>query len=376
LWHYKDNETISENDEQFIKLINKYRLKLQRYDIESYKNILAIIQIVYDGATFTSCKIKSKTLEQKYENYFTVFINNKDKMIASGAKIYVLDGTADISPDYDVSYVNIVNCSDFMLPLNKLTINCVNITTSRNRFDKPDRNEYIDCIVDYIKSLPNKCDVIFTYQKIEPILKKHFNIINHFGNIKGKNNYRDKTDIIQVGLYRYSDLTYKLQAGYNALEKYEGRKITIVSGKSKIDTVMYNTILADIEQNLYRTKIRNTDNTDMVTYTILFNTNQYKYLIELLKTRYGSYGATINVIDTPLDFKLLKAKERKQDTNTKKILEWLLMKTKGDIFHISNMLSELNLTQKQFRRIKGKDTSIKELFENMKTNKRGYYTIK
>lgn len=169
LWYYNSNEAISENDERFIKLINRYKLKLQKYDIECYKNILAIIQIVYEGATLTSSKINSNGLEQKYENYFTVLIDNKAKMIESGAKVYVLDGTADISPDYDVSYVNMIDCSDFSMSLNKLTINCVNISTSRNRFNKKDKNQYIDCIIDYIKSLPNDYDTIFTYQKIESV---------------------------------------------------------------------------------------------------------------------------------------------------------------------------------------------------------------
>lgn len=374
LWHYKTNETISEDDEKFIKLINAYRLKLQKYDIDSYKNILAIIQIVYEGATFTSCKIKSK--EQKYENYFTVFIDNKDKMINTGAKIYVLDGTADISSDYKVSYVNLIDCSKFLLPLDKLTINCVNIPTSRNKFNKPDKNKYIDCIADYIKSLPNKCDAVFTYQKIEPIFQKYFNNVNHFNNIKGKNGYRNMTDIVQVGLNRYSDLAYQLQTGYNILEKYNNQKAIIVSGRSKVNNTMYNTLLADIEQNLYRTKIRNADNTDMVTYTILFNTNQYKHLVEMLKIRYGTYGAKINVIDTPKEIKLLKVKERKQDTNIKKILDWLDSKENEYTFYINDMLIELNLNQKQFQKIKDNNIVIKKLFTDMKTEKRGYYKIK
>lgn len=374
LWHYRDNETISENDEQFIRLINQYRLKLQKYDIESYKNVLAIMQIVYEGATFTSCKI-SKSQEQKYENYFTVLIDNKDKMINSGAKVYVLDGTSDISPDYKVSYVNLIDCSCFLLPLDKLTINCVNVSTSRIRFDKPDKNKYIDCIANYIKVLPNKCDAVFTYQKIEPILKNYFSTVNHFGNIKGKNDYRDKTNIVQIGLNRYSDLAYQLQAGYNALEKYEGKKATVYASASIIDKIMYNTILADIEQNLYRTKIRNTDNADMVTYTILFNTNQYKHLVELSKARYGSYGATINVIDTPLELKLFKTKERKQDTNAKKILDWLDSKPKSYIFKISKLKKDLNLNNKQFDKIKKNNISISELFKKMKTERKGYYKI-
>ncbi len=373
LWHYQANETISENDEQFIKLVNKYKLNLQKYDIASYKNILAIIQMVYNGATFTSCKIKSKSQEQKYENYFTVLIDNKDKIIASGAKVYVLDGTADISPDYNVSYVNLIDCSKFLLPLDKLTINCVNVSTSRLRFDKSDRNKYINCIVDYIKSLPLNIDTIFTYQRIEPILQKHFDTVNHFGNIKGKNDYRNMTDIAQVGLNRYSDLSYQLQAGYIALEKYNGKKATIVAGKSKIDNVMYNTILADVEQNLYRTKIRNADNTDMVTYTMLFNTNQYKHLIELLKTRYGAYGATINIIDTPSEFKLLKAEERqtKKETSIQKFISWKKNQPEGREFRKANITKECSMTDSQY-----KELIKSKVLDYYKTDKKGIYIVK
>lgn len=374
LWHYQDNETISDNDEQFIRLINQYRLKLQKYDIESYKNILAIMQMVYEGATFTSCKM-SKSQGQKYENYFTVLIDNKNKMISSGAKVYVLDGTADVSPDYKVSYVNLINCSEFLLPLNKLIINCVNLSTSRIRFDKPDKNKYIDCIAEYIKSLPAKTDAVFTYQKIESILKNHFSVVNHFGNIKGKNDYRNKTNIVQIGLNRYSDLAYQLQAGYNILEKYDGKKATIAAGKSKIDNVMYNTILADIEQNLYRTKIRNADNADMVTYTILFNTNQYKHLVDLLKSRYGSYGATINVIDTPKEIKGFNLINRnsKNKTAFQKFTEWHKTQTVSRLMKSKDIRNEIDLTIDQFKDLIKKDI-VKQAI--VPADKKGYYYIK
>lgn len=374
LWHYQADETISENDEQFIRFINQYRLKLQKYNIESYKNILAIIQIVYEGAIFTSCKL-SKSQEQKYENYFTVLVDNKNKIINSDAKVYVLDGTADISPDYRVSYVNLINCSNFSLPLYKLTINCVNISTSRRRFDKPDKHKYIDCIATYIQSLPNKTDAIFTYQKIEPMLKKYFDNVNHFNNIKGKNDYRDKTNIVQIGLNRYSDLAYQLQAGYNTLEKYHNKKVTIAAAKSKIDDVVNNTILANIEQNLYRTKIRNANNTDLVTYTILFNTNQYKHLIELLKARYGSYGATINVIDTPKEIKEFNLMKRnsKNKTAFQKFTEWHKMQTRTRLMKSKDIRNEIDLTTEQFKDLMKNDI-VKQVI--ISADKKGWYYIK
>ncbi len=380
-----DGLTISEDDSKFNALIKKYKPQLNKYNPNTVKNIEAIIKLLFDGAV-TSQKVKSKNGNQEYKNYFTIVTNNADKLINIGAKIFVLDGTADISPEYRLKCVNMINCSQFKRDLGKLTINIVNINTSKDRLTrKGEKTEHlIQAIIDYIKTQPIIIDTVFTYQSIEQRFKDNFANVNHFGNIKGSNRYREVNNICQVGLNRYSEVVYMLMANeigqYNHTDRLFNHRIY---DKETIDNIRCGLILSDIEQNLFRCKIRNANNTEECTYTLMCSISEktgvfenYQPLVKMIKSRYEASGATVNIIDTPLEFKLLKSIERKQDTNTKKILDWLSTKTRGCTFHIDDMLSELNLIQKQFQKIKEKDASIKNLFENMKTNKRGYYVIK
>ena len=154
--------------------------------------------------------------------------------------------------------------------------------------------------------------------------------------------------------------------------------------KETKDNIRCKLILADIEQNLYRCKIRNNDNKEECVYTLLFSIieptsfdEKYKPLADMIKARYEPLGATVNVIDTPIEFRLFKTIGRKEskDTNPQKIVKWVSSKNKDYQFHISEMKNDLQLTDKQLERIKRNNLAIKELFQKMKTNRKGYYKI-
>lgn len=374
---------MSENDEKFIELIEKYRLYLKGYP-DVIDNIRALKKLLIEGA-ITSQKIRNKKDREKYGNYFTVILNNSDKLINLGAKVFVLDGTADISPEYDLKCVSKVDCSQFHRDLSNLTINIVNVNTSKDKLTKggDKTNRLLQAIVDYIKSLPITTNTIFTYKAIEDVFRERFKNVNHFGNIKGTNLYRDENHICQVGLHRYSELIYMLYA--NEIEQCNDTGndaiVTRIYDKETIDRIRCRFILADIEQNLYRCKIRNSNNTEKCTYTLICNVDEsnftlenYHPLIDLIKSRYEKYGATINLMETPLEFKLLKTKERHQDTHAKKILNWLSEKEKGYVFNITDMLFQLNILADNFKDIKKQNVGIKDLFSKMRI-KRGIYKI-
>ena len=379
-----DGLKISVDDVKFKILISKYKALLRRYNPDVLKDLQAIDKLLIDGA-ITSQKVKSKLSNQEYQNYFTVVINNIDKLIDVGAKVYVMDGTADISPEYKLNCVDMIDCTPFKKDLSKLTINIVNVNTSKGKLTTKGSktDNLIKSIIDYIKSDPQAYNTVFTYQSIEHRFKDQFKNVNHFGNIKGSNHYRDITNICQVGLNRWSELIYVLYANeIGRCNDLDRSLIKRIYDTETIDRIRCNLILADIEQNIYRCRIRNNDNKHKCNYMLMFNTTEksrlfkdYQPLVTMIKRRYKPLGATINVIDAPTEFKLLKSKERNQETNTKKILRWLSA-NKGNTFYINNMLLDLNLTQKQFKRTKEKDLSIKQLFETMKTNKRGYYIVK
>lgn len=269
-----------------------------------------------------------------------------------------------------------------------MTINLVNVNTSKDRLTKSGEktDSLIKTIIEYIKSQPQNINTVFTYKAIADKFKNDFDNVNWFGNIKGTNQYREIKDICQVGLNRYPDLVYLLYANVIGQSNDDDKSFNNrIYDKETIDNIRCSLILADIEQNIFRCKIRNTDNTEQCTYTLIFNINEnnkifekYQPLISMIKSRYENFGATVNIIDTPIEFKLLKIQNRKakQDTNAQKILSWLANKEKRYIFKISDMLSELNLQKKQFNKIKEKNSSIRTIFKRMTIGqKKGYYKV-
>lgn len=381
---YFDSTILSMSDDthKFKKLIFKYKSQLQKYNPEFLKDIAAIEKLLIDGVV-TSQKIKSKTSNQEYKNYFTVVTNNIDKLINVGAKVFVLDGTADISPEYSLKCINMIDCTPFKRDLSKLTINIVNINTSKDKLinngNKSDKT--INAIIDYIKVQPCDINTIFTYQAIEDKFKNVFNNVGHFGNIKGSNEYRNINNICQVGLNRWSEIIYMLYANeIGRCNDSDDSAIRRIYDKETIDNIRCRLILADIEQNLFRCKIRNDNNNENCTYTLICSAfeksnlyENYQPLVDMIKSRYEPLGATINVYDTPTEFKILKADERKAENKTsmQKFNEWFKLQPKGRLFKRLDLKNEIKLTDSQFKEVKR--TGI---LNHLKTQKQGIYQIK
>lgn len=95
-WHYTPDSTLTEDDSRFFAFIEKYRKKLNQYRNGVCVDIYAIRQLIYEGATI----ICHKTPSGEYEKYFIVAWDNADKVLHLGADVFVLDGTADIDPEY------------------------------------------------------------------------------------------------------------------------------------------------------------------------------------------------------------------------------------------------------------------------------------
>ena len=63
-------------------------------------------------------------------------------------------------------------------------------------------------------------------------------------------------------------------------------------------------------------------------------------------------------------------------TNAQKIIEWCDNQASGKVFKINELLHDTGLSNDTFKDAKKDNKTIKTLFNDMKTDKRGYYKIK
>lgn len=373
LWHPSASTAMTEDDKRFFQFIECHRSKLNTYAMEVYKDILAVRQLMEEGAYFIGQQKKTGT----YTNTFVVILDYSDKLLDLDASVFVLDATADISPDYDLPYIDMADCSAFKRDLSMLKIQCVNVGSSKNKLTKKKNEKQLICFRNHLQQQDRVPDVVFTYHP----LVKYFSSIaetRYFGTIKGLNLYREKTNFVQIGLNRFPDHVYKVMTGYHHLMKmeYEKQKGICILGGTVIDNTMYRYLLEDLEQNIFRGKIRKTDCDEPVRYTLFCNTVEYAPLIEMICERYCPYGASVDIIDTPDEFQELKIMSRNTDskTNVQKVLQWIHTQPKGTYFKTADICNACGLTSKQLQKTKD-SVIIKEKLNSMKTERKGYYLV-
>lgn len=409
LWHVDEDHNIATDSSRFKQLVFKtYPDKLRKGDYNILKKLRAIIQMVECGALFTSRRRPSATSKDEYSNFFLVTLDHSDLLLDIGSKVVILDGSGGIDPVYKAWYVNQIDCSNFNRDLSKLTINIVDINTSRNNIAiNPNNNENLKAIIEYVKSIP-KIDAIFTYgfgkeseiennNTVERVFYREFHDAGiqtgHFGGLKGTNKFKDFTDIVQVGLNRISDEYYLALAIDSTSKRYppDKKAYCIVNYKKAAISIMLNSLLADIEQNLFRGTIRNADNEKEQIYTIIYNAkpktdkkgrdrNVLSQLTEMISERYGRLGAKINVIDTPYCIAQKKTESRKtkdgHKTNAQKIVEYLDGLACGDKFKRIDILNATGISAENYKSTLRRNKHLKERLESMKTDINGWYQVR
>ena len=404
LWHGDEDKHATTNDAKFLHLVNEtYSTKLRRIDNDILKKIRAVFRMVAEGALFISRRKPNSKSKNEYSNFFLVTLDHSDLLLNIGSKTVILDGTGNLDPVYDAWFINRIDCTQFQRDLSKLTINLVAINTSRNAIAKaPAANQRLKAIIDYTKTLP-RVDAVFTYGrgKAEGIaesdtVEREFHDAGfktgHFGGLKGKNSFRNLTDIVQVGLNRIPDEYYLAMAIQCVVARYKPEKghYGVIDFNHLANNLMLRSILADIEQNIFRGSIRNMDNQKQQTYTLIYKCksqadkdgiehNELAGLTEMIKERYEVLGATVNIIDTPTTILKLKTNERKTKdghrTPAQKLTEYLdaMEQRPNHPFKRSAMLADCNISAQQFKDALKRNAHIKQRLESIKTDKQGWY---
>ncbi len=390
-WNEPQLEVDQIDNERFLHLVNDtYRADLDRYNSDTRKDINAVYQALTNGATFTSRKRSGRRAQDgtRYENYFTVVLDNAEMFLDIGAKVIVFDGTADIHPDYDLDYIQMVDCSAYRPPLQSLTIRVIDVNTSKNHLRNS--KQLISAIAQDIHA---RCGnpVVFCHQEQERKLKSFgFSTVDHFGNLKGRNDWRQADTIVQIGLNRFPDECYILTALHNQAQTGKKKKNRIpaalfVKSKAWLDRQAEITrnraVIADMEQNLFRGAIRQGQQMLFVLYAPAYEVNPATKrrvetdLVQQIRKRYEPTGATVEVFDVP-EIKISCRQTSGESSTAQKILDWCGKQTHGKRFKLNQMLKELNLDNRSFQNARNANAGLKRMFDRMKVEgMRGCYQI-
>lgn len=402
-WKDERYSTITPNDKLFFDVIHENIEPLSKQYNQFMKDILCLQKIAKEGAIFHCVKKKSG---ENYERSLMLLIDNREYFYLGGdRKFFVFDATADIDPRYDLDYVEIISGDQYNKPLNMLITN-VKVSTSKNAICKSNKKAIttINAIAKYLKEkqklgFGNHKDIlVVVYSSLVKKFQKDFKYIGYFGNLKGFNDFKELYRMAHIGMNRFPNLAYFFIYCGCHMEIYKelsnmseeeslGFFDTLTKNHNKdyeaiINKVMLRCMLADFEQNIFRLAIRNYSNTELVHVWTFYNVEDalYKELSAMIEKRYRSYGVKFEYEDTPEDLKIEKIKSRKPPegkkmTNAQKIIEWCDNQEHGKLFKIKELLQETGLSNNSFKDVRKDNQTIKKLFDNMKTDKKGYYKI-
>lgn len=399
-WKDERYSSITPNDELLFNVISDNIEPLTKEYNCILKDMLCLQEIAQHGAIFKSVKKKYG----KYERSFVVVVDNRNCFYLNGdTKFFVFDATADLDPRYDLDYVELIKGEKYNIPL-KLMITNVKMTTSKNVLCRGKKSQaVINIIIQYLKEQLKEKEkwsniLIVVYSELLRTFRKEFKQVGYFGNLKGFNDFKDLYRMAHIGMNRFPNMAYFFIYCGCHMEEYRNLQFmkekeslqffdSIDKNKNKeyeniITQITLRCMLADFEQNIFRLAIRNYKNTQDVHIWTFYNVEDkvYNVLSEMLEDRYKPYGAVFEYEDTPEELKIEQIKKRKPPkgkkiTNAQKIINYCEKKKKGTIFKVNELLLETGLSNDSFKEVRKTNRTIKKMFDDMKTSKRGYYKV-
>ena len=340
---YNYSEKFDREEEVYLKqqlnTIATYLLEIEAETLnESYKLISP------DKSKYTK-EFKDKWLElvgykhpdfQKLDMFFNGLVlrcrdNNRFYIIeqndfyTSGLKTFIFDGTAEISIEYkseknDFKYLKIDDYKDYT----HLNFHVIKTYMGRNKL-----NEKKDLIVNWIKENFNETTFVITYKQYEKYFRNEFqensNIVldngtfPYFGNTKGKNKWAECNKMVQIGWNRhssddyladflainpvYASLWYNLYGTEGGLSQFFIEQMTPdnhgnFSHNEEIYYYVLQSMVVDLEQEVYRTKLREFSSTDPIDVYIFVKEKEYKIIKKMIEARFKN----CNFIETDVNF--------------------------------------------------------------------------
>lgn len=300
----------TENDtlQVFLAYIHEHRNELDTNTLKITQMVEDVIQLLQGWGVYSH---RDSETSGKYESKYTVHVDHRDLLTDLGAKVIILDGTADISPMYDEDYIDMPRNRGYSRSLSCLTVKLCDLPTGESDLrDDPARTAKMIRAYPAAVTGSDRNLVIFSNEKMEAAFRKlgfDEHHTGHFNNIKGLNSYKEAHNIAQIGVNRKPPVDYlTLDLARNeevrtqlAVESTNDAIAAMNAARKTLDyskATMTRHVLADMEQNMYRGVIRNADNTQLFTYYVFFDHQQYADLIKEIHKRYDPLGAKVELV--------------------------------------------------------------------------------
>ena len=408
VWHKDEWRTKTEDDDRFERFVNKYSSTIREIYPQTFDDLKAINQLIRDGSLFQCQKRSSRGLKAKerYHKSFSVISDNSDKLTQphnyAKADVFILDATGDLTAEYKLPYFKIIKSEKYDPNLSSLTIEAVDINTSKQAIGFGTKGALNK--IDSIKQTLENAKVgghklaVFTYAMIEKdfsatastltIKGQQIPMVGHFGSLHGRNDFKNCDIVAHVGLNRLPNINYFLldsmispHNDFEDIKKLQQDQQIIrldkwLSAKGEItrsDTMM-ESLLADFEQNIFRSSIRKYDGTPTKIY-LFCDFRIYKSLLLKIRKRYEPLGATIIKSSKPVALGVQETMDRAGNSNSKIIIKWLQTLKDGQTFKMKELCDSTVLTNTQVRNARLRNKSLNIMFYQMETNRRGYYKI-
>lgn len=355
-----------------------------------YEDVVRLKDISERGCLFIASNDKDKDNTRQ----FVLIENNIDKFDTDKCKNIIFDATAYFDIHYTISDKFKLFKEDDSKERD-INLHNIQVSTSQNSLKK--KQSLIKTISTYINEVLDKDILVATYGQKSGLFqefKKNLNTreLIYFGDIKGKNNWKDRDYMVHCGLNRKSNYVYlqtyiastgiykefnKINDGdmiYNKVQEIILADNGLFSD-CKMHEIMRSDIIVDTIQNLMRIKCRHFSNTDMC-QVYLICSKTYEDIVDRI-------GKEINakvIKYRPTIFDEMKTMERqsvegKKKTNPQILLEYLKSVEEGTVLKMKDIISGSGLNRDQIKECRKSNNSIIEWFNNHPGNKKGQYIV-
>lgn len=406
LYDYDENRTtLTDNDAEFLKVFyDKDHLKsIKTHYQDAEKVMLALQNIVKQGALFESRKTNGD-----YKNHYVLIEDMSDHVfLADDIKTFVFDATASCQYGYYGKFdtkATMAKCTQFNVPLDYMTVKIVNINTSKNAiiYNQQKKQVNLSVIMDYLKSqnLQPSDSLLISYMKLvrmDKDFQKNLKELGfsksdtgYFGSLRGFNSFRNKHNVVQIGLNCHDYFDYLLDLFYyfpemysvaieqsahgtqhviNYFDKLLNKHSEMVKGVRDLN------LASDTIQNIFRCAARNYTNREPVTVYLFYDANYMQGVTTYLQCKLQSFGAKFEFVELEeLERnKIMRRESKNGHTNPQIVFAWLKSIPNDRRFTLFDIAKDTGLTNKEVAKVKERNTSIANLL--IEVGKRGRYKL-